>query len=95
LAHYLGLLLALVLMLAGALALIYVQAAQGLPHSETLYQAFFKTFLTLSVLAAVLAWWVVLTRESRGVAQEESDRQTLLLMQEIDAHSLTDQALQQ
>jgi len=95
LAHYLGLLLALVLMLAGALALIYVQAAQGLPHSETLYQAFFKAFLTLSVLAAVLAWWVVLTRESRGVAQEESDRQTLLLMQEIDAHSLTDQALQQ
>lgn len=95
LAHYLGLLMALVLMLAGALALIYMQAAQGLPHSQTLYQAFFKAFLTLSVLAAVLAWWVVLTRESRRVAQEESDRQTSLLMQEIAAHSLTDQALQQ
>ena len=69
--------------------------SSDLPHSETLYQAFFKAFLTLSVLAAVLAWWVVLTRESRRVAQQESDRQTLLLMQEIDAHSLTDQALQQ
>lgn len=44
LAHYLGLLSVLVLLLAGALALIYVQAAQGLPHSETLYQAFFKAF---------------------------------------------------
>ncbi|MHA6180525.1 ATP-binding protein [Pseudomonas mohnii] len=98
LVHYLGLLLALVLMLSGALALIYGQASQGLPHSPqaqaTLYQAFFKAFLTLSVLAAILAWWVVLTRESRRVAQEESDRQTLLLMQEIEAHRLTDQALQ-
>ncbi|MHC8308752.1 ATP-binding protein [Pseudomonas sp. GT1P32] len=98
LVHYLGLLLVLILMLSGALALIYGQASQGLPHSPqaqaTLYQAFFKAFLTLSVLAAILAWWVVLTRESRRVAQEESDRQTLLLMQEIEAHRLTDQALQ-
>ncbi|WP_460104249.1 ATP-binding protein [Pseudomonas sp. S2_D10] len=98
LVHYLGLLLALILMLSGALALIYGQASQGLPHSPqaqaTLYQAFFKAFLTLSVLAAILAWWVVLTRESRHVAQEESDRQTQLLMQEIEAHRLTDQALQ-
>nr|BFE95784.1 hypothetical protein GCM10020185_63200 [Pseudomonas brassicacearum subsp. brassicacearum] len=37
---------------------------------------------------------MVLTRESRHVAQEESDRQTQLLMQEIEAHRLTDQALQ-
>ena len=42
----------------------------------------------------MLAWWVVLTRESRRVAQEESDRQTLLLMQEIDAHEKTDAELQ-
>jgi signal transduction histidine kinase/CheY-like chemotaxis protein len=98
LVHYLGLLTALVLMLSGALALIYGQVSQGLPHSplaqQTLYQAFFKAFLTLSVFTAVLAWWVVLTRESRRVAQEESDRQTLLLMQEIEAHRLTDRALQ-
>ncbi|NWA26549.1 response regulator [Pseudomonas gingeri] len=92
--HYLGLLLVLILMLSAALALIYGQASQGLPHSATLYQAFFKAFLTLSMLAAMLAWWIVLTRESRHVAQEESTRQTQLLMQEIAAHRVTDQALQ-
>ncbi|WP_414154709.1 ATP-binding protein [Pseudomonas sp. BNK-43-a] len=94
--HYLGLLLVLILLLSGALALIYGQASQALPVSAqaTLQQAFFKAFLVLSVLAAILAWWTVLTRESRHVAQEESNRQTQLLMQEIAAHRVTDQALQ-
>lgn len=99
LAQYLGLLTVLVLLLLGALALIYSQVSQGLvaqsPEArETLYLAFLKAFLTLSLFAAILAWWVVLTRESRRVAQEESDRQTQLLMQEIAAHRKTDEALQ-
>ncbi|MES2820733.1 MAG: ATP-binding protein [Pseudomonadota bacterium] len=100
LVQYLGLLGLLVLLLYGALALIYGQVSEGLlAHSlqaqEALYSAFLKAFLTLSLFAAILAWWVVLTRESRRVAQEESDRQTQLLMQEIEAHGKTDQALQQ
>jgi signal transduction histidine kinase/CheY-like chemotaxis protein/purine-cytosine permease-like protein len=99
LAQYLGFLSLLVLMLFGALALIYSQVSHGLvPHSpevqQTLYQAFLKAFLTLSLFAGMLAWWIVLTRESRQVAQQESDRQTLLLMQEIEAHGKTDEALQ-
>ncbi|OEC33646.1 Signal transduction histidine kinase [Pseudomonas cuatrocienegasensis] len=99
LAQYLGLLTVLVLLLLGALALIYSQVSQGLvaqsaEAQETLYLAFLKAFLTLSLFAAILAWWVVLTRESRRVAQEESDRQTQLLMQEIEAHRKTDEALQ-
>ncbi|MGX5217476.1 ATP-binding protein [Pseudomonas segetis] len=99
LAQYLGLLTVLVLVLSGALALIYGQISHGLvPHSpqmlETLYQTFLKALLTLSLFAAILAWWVVLTRESRHVAQKESDRQTLLLMQEIEAHRRTDEELQ-
>ncbi|MFP6800809.1 MAG: histidine kinase dimerization/phospho-acceptor domain-containing protein, partial [Pseudomonas sp.] len=99
LAQYLGLLTILVLLLFGALALIYSQVSQGLvaqslEAQETLYLAFLKAFLTLSLFAAILAWWVVLTRESRRVAQEESDRQTQLLMQEIEAHRKTDEALQ-
>jgi signal transduction histidine kinase len=40
------------------------------------------------------AWWMVLTQESRRVAQEESNRQTQLLMQEIESHQRTDEALQ-
>tara|TARA_R110000868_G_scaffold11750_3_gene57249 strand:- start:20449 stop:23847 length:3399 start_codon:yes stop_codon:yes gene_type:complete len=99
LAQYLGLLTVLVALLFGALALIYSQVSQGLvaqslEAQETLYLAFLKAFLTLSLFAAILAWWVVLTRESRRVAQEESDRQTQLLMQEIEAHRKTDEALQ-
>ena len=99
LAQYLGLLSVLVLLLLGALALIYSQVSQGLVEQSpearaTLHLAFLKAFLTLSLFAAILAWWVVLTRESRRVAQEESDRQTQLLMQEIEAHRKTDEALQ-
>jgi signal transduction histidine kinase/purine-cytosine permease-like protein/ActR/RegA family two-component response regulator len=99
LAQYLGLLTVLVALLFGALALIYSQVSQGLvaqsaEAQDTLYLAFLKAFLTLSLFAAILAWWVVLTRESRRVAQEESDRQTQLLMQEIEAHRKTDEALQ-
>ncbi|WP_341303771.1 ATP-binding protein [Pseudomonas sp. TMP25] len=99
LAQYLGLLTVLMLLLFGALALIYSQISQGLvaqsPEAqETLYLEFLKAFLTLSLFAAILTWWVVLTRESRRVAQEESDRQTQLLMQEIEAHRKTDEALQ-
>lgn len=100
LAQYLGLMSMLVLMLSGALALIYSQVAHGLIDQSaqvhhTLQLAFLKAFFTLCVFAGILAWWVVLTRESRRVALEESERQTVLLMQEIDAHFKTDQALQQ
>ncbi|MGE8498739.1 MAG: ATP-binding protein [Pseudomonas sp.] len=99
LAQYLGLLTVLVALLFFSMAMIYSQVSHGLleqsPEArETLYLAFFKAFLTLSLFAAILAWWVVLTRESRRVAQEESDRQTQLLMQEIAAHRKTDEALQ-
>jgi signal transduction histidine kinase/CheY-like chemotaxis protein/purine-cytosine permease-like protein len=100
LAQYLGLMSMLVLTLSGALALIYSQVAHGLIDQSpqvhhTLQLAFLKAFFTLCVFAGILAWWVILTRESRRVALEESERQTVLLMQEIDAHFKTDQALQQ
>jgi signal transduction histidine kinase len=37
---------------------------------------------------------VVLSTDSRRMAQDESERQTQLLLQEIDAHQRTDAALQ-
>ena len=43
----------------------------------------------------MVCWLFVLAHESRGVAEEESGRQTRLLMAEIVAHERTDQALQQ
>ncbi|MED5617868.1 ATP-binding protein [Ideonella sp. BN130291] len=56
---------------------------------------FLKLYAGVLLVAGVLAWWLVLTHKSRQVAQEESNRQTHLLMQEIDSHRRTDEQLQQ
>lgn len=55
---------------------------------------FWKMSAALVLLSAVAAWWLVLTSESRHVAQEESNRQNALLLSEIEAHRETDTALQ-
>jgi signal transduction histidine kinase/CheY-like chemotaxis protein len=99
LAQYLGVLAVIVGLLFCCFALVYSQVSQGLQDNpadaaQTLLATFAKAFLTLTMFAAMFAWWVVLTRESRHVAHEESDRQTALLMQEIAAHRKTDAALQ-
>lgn len=96
LAHYLLLLSVILGLLGVALTLIFLQVSAVLPAgTEVALQAMFiNAFLLLSLLAGVLAWWAVLTRESRQVAQEESNRQTARLRQEIAAHQQTDQALQ-
>jgi signal transduction histidine kinase len=43
----------------------------------------------------LVAWWVVLAHKSRQVAQDESNRQTSLLLREIELRRQTDQALQE
>ncbi|WP_343584248.1 ATP-binding protein, partial [Herbaspirillum sp.] len=89
--------------LAGSLAvmlwMLYFQqmadlsgVAPGSPAS--LRGIFIKLFCMLLVVLGVGAWWLVLTNESRAVAQEESERQTNLLLQEIEAHKRTDAELQ-
>ncbi|AOY95073.1 hybrid sensor histidine kinase/response regulator [Cupriavidus sp. USMAA2-4] len=55
---------------------------------------FLKIGAGLVLFAAVAAWWLVLANESRTVAQEESERQNVLLQMEIDAHRHTDALLQ-
>ncbi len=50
--------------------------------------------LTLLLAAAVGSWLLVLSLENRRVAEEETRRQTGLLMNEIQAHRQTDAALQ-
>jgi signal transduction histidine kinase/CheY-like chemotaxis protein/purine-cytosine permease-like protein len=56
--------------------------------------AFWQVFFVLVVIGGVAAWLLVLAQESRRVAQEETRRQTGLLMSEIRAHRRTDAALQ-
>jgi len=97
--HYLLVFGLMILVTAGALALVYGQVAHGLTDNpadavQTLEQGFIKAFWILALFVGVLAWWVVLNRESRHVALEESRRQTHLLVQEIDAHRATDAELQ-
>ena len=51
----------------------------------------FIVFMTLSAFAA---WFFVLAGENQRAAETETDRQTAMLMDEIEAHSRTDAALQ-
>ena len=58
-------------------------------------------FALLLLVGGIVGWWAVLTRQSRHVAQEESNRQTqalgeqtVLLTREIDSHRRTDAELQ-
>jgi signal transduction histidine kinase/CheY-like chemotaxis protein/purine-cytosine permease-like protein len=101
--HYLIVLALLATGLALLLWLLYYQeitAFAELPTylapygPEVLRSIFIKLFCTLLLLTGVGAWWLVLTNDSRRVAQGESDRQTNLLMQEIEAHKQTDAELQ-
>jgi signal transduction histidine kinase/CheY-like chemotaxis protein/purine-cytosine permease-like protein len=95
LGQYVLLMAAVVPLLAALLGLIYlheVQADAGL--AANLPPVFLKLFAALLLVSGIFSWWLVLTLKSREVAQEESNRQTQLLMREIDLHRRTDEALQ-
>lgn len=99
LSHFLLLMLVVVPLLASVFGLLYHQeigALADLASSESaLRSGFLKAYMALLVIAGLVAWWLVLAQKSRQVAQEESNRQTHLLMQEIESHRQTDEALQQ
>ncbi|MES2980558.1 MAG: ATP-binding protein [Pseudomonadota bacterium] len=100
LGHFLLLMLVIVPLLASVFGLLYHQELAALTelsqYSDTaLRSGFMKAYMALLVIAGLVAWWLVLAHKSRQVAQEESNRQTHLLMQEIDSHRQTDEALQQ
>ncbi|ANN65495.1 ATP-binding protein [Bordetella bronchialis] len=98
LAHYLVAMGTIGGLFAAILALIYYQEAVTFAHVggdiAVLRASFLKLFAALLLVGGVAAWWLVLTNESRQVAQEESDRQTHLLLREIEAHRQTDAQLQ-
>ena len=106
LGHFLLLMLIIVPLLASVFGFLYHQELRALALSATdvqfleapqsaLRSGFLKAYMALLVSAGLVAWWLVLAHKSRQVAQEESNRQTHLLMREIDSHRLTDEALQQ
>ena len=91
--QYCAVLLSLCAVMAFLVGVVYMQESLG-TSGELLTLPFIKLYALLALLAAVCAWWVVLTTDSRRMAQDESERQTQLLLQEIDAHRRTDAALQ-
>jgi signal transduction histidine kinase/CheY-like chemotaxis protein/purine-cytosine permease-like protein len=97
LGHYLLLMAGIVGFLALLLGTLYYHEMLA-PGAEavasTLRAAMLKIFAALFLVGGIAAWWMVLTHKSRQVAQEESNRQTALLMQEIESHRRTDEALQ-
>lgn len=99
-AHYLLIMAIALAFFASILGLIYFHEVSLLSSyaPDLLAQlrvGYFKVFLALVFASGIVAWWLVLTNESRKVAQEESNRQTGLLLQEIESHKKTDAALQQ
>ncbi|SAI29755.1 virulence sensor protein [Bordetella ansorpii] len=97
LAHYLVAIGLIGGLLAAILSLIYYQESLTLADATDigpLRATFMKLYAALLLIGGVAAWWLVLTNESRQVAQEESDRQTNLLLNEIEAHRQTDAQLQ-
>jgi signal transduction histidine kinase len=65
------------------------------PVLSQLRLGYMKVFAALVFASGLVAWWLVLSGESRRVAQEESNRQTGLLLREIELHKQTDEELQQ
>jgi signal transduction histidine kinase/purine-cytosine permease-like protein/ActR/RegA family two-component response regulator len=98
--HYLACLLGLALVLGVILSFIVAQEAHvlrelapGSPALWHLMQIKIACALVLLVVA-IGSCWLLLTSDSRRVAQDESNRQALLLREEIRAHEVTDEALQ-
>ena len=81
---------------AALLALIYYQMQPAtLGEVLLLRQSLWALFFILLIILGVVCWLHLLASESREVAQQESARQTGRLMQEIEAHNLTDLELQE
>ncbi len=103
---WLALMLPVSALLAGLCALLYQQALRALGVASAgaaaaLRQSCISVFAMLLLASGIVGWWAVLTRQSRRVAQEESNRQTqalgaqtLRLTREIDSHRRTDAELQ-
>ncbi len=98
-AHYLMLMFVALTFFGVMLWMIYFHEVSTLENMSQnlvpyLRAGYLKVFAALVFASGIIAWWLVLTTESRRVAQEESNKQTGLLMREIELHKQTDTELQ-
>ncbi|MCT7377624.1 hybrid sensor histidine kinase/response regulator [Chelativorans salis] len=91
-----GMAMAFAVTLIGALlALVYSFATKVAPDTaEVVGGTILVVFFAFSVVAGIVAWFLVLAHDSRRIAEKESARQNTLLLREISAHRKTDAALQ-
>jgi signal transduction histidine kinase/DNA-binding response OmpR family regulator len=83
-------------LIASLLALVYQHTVlQTGAEQPILSGALWILFFTLLIVTGVVTWLFLLAHESRVNAQQESNRQTIKLIHEIDAHKETDLKLQQ
>ncbi|KAA8730858.1 response regulator [Acinetobacter qingfengensis] len=100
LSQYLLVNLAFAIVLAVCLSLVYLQEKTYLENINSnavheLFPLFLKIYSILFLLASVAAWWLVLNDESRRKAEQETQQQTQLLIDEIAAHEITSSHLQE
>jgi len=75
--------------------LISINAAgENLETNALIDNTLWNVFYVLMIITGVVSWLFVLAQESNIVAQEESQRQNKLLINEITAHDKTDKELQ-
>ncbi|TCT42100.1 hybrid sensor histidine kinase/response regulator [Martelella mediterranea] len=91
-----GMAFAVSIMAIGAiLGMIAYQMALAAPETASVvFDTALIVFFVFALISGVVAWFFVLAHDSRMVAEEESSRQTTLLLKEIAAHEKTDAALQ-
>ncbi|MCX7085361.1 MAG: response regulator [Methylococcales bacterium] len=81
------------------ISIIYYQDLLTVQHNfdafQLLLKNFFKIYASLLVFIGLCTWWLILNAESRQVAQQETAKQTQLLLLEIEKHKKTDSKLQE
>jgi signal transduction histidine kinase/CheY-like chemotaxis protein len=82
------------LVIGGVLSLIYIRQTDGSAGAAAIRSTLIIVFVTFFILASFAAWFLVLAVENQRAAENETDRQTDMLFDEIEAHRLTDAALQ-
>lgn len=98
--HFLGLFLLVSLVIFSALFLVYFQITSQVSTgnlesvNHTIATAMTNVFFILLIIFGVVAWMFTLAHDSRLIAHKESEDQTKLLRNEINAHKETDKALQ-
>jgi signal transduction histidine kinase/purine-cytosine permease-like protein/ActR/RegA family two-component response regulator len=80
-----------------AMILAFIYAHMAPPEAaarEATGTALWLVYVSFLILSAIAIWVIVLAVENRRAAENESARQTSMLMDEISAHNRTDAALQ-